>query len=61
MSEGTLGAGSDGISKGIDDKNSPLNPDTLNAYVHSRFYTPQERELVVSWNNSQLFFEKIWP
>ncbi len=50
----------DGISKGIDDKNSPLHVDTLNAYVHSAFYTPQERELIVSWNNSQLFFEEIW-
>lgn len=50
----------DGISKGIDDRNSPLHLDTLNAYVHSSFYTPQERELIVSWNNSQPFFEKIW-
>ena len=49
-----------GIVKGIDDKNSPLCIDTLHLYVHSRFYTPQERELIVSWNNSQLFFEKIW-
>lgn len=51
----------DGIAKGIDDKNSPLNLDTLNNYVHNRFYSPQERDLIVSWNNSQLFFEKIWP
>jgi len=50
----------DGISKGIDDKNSPLYVDTLHNYVHNRFYSPQERELKVSWDNSQLFFESIW-
>jgi hypothetical protein len=50
----------DGISKGIDDKNSPLYVDTLHNYVHNRFFSPQERDLKVSWDNSQLFFESIW-
>lgn len=50
----------DGITKGINDKNSPLNIDTLNSYVHSAFYSPQERELKVSWDNSHLYFETIW-
>lgn len=50
----------DGITKGIGDKNSPLNVDTLNSYVHSAFYSPQERELRVAWDNSRLYFEKIW-
>jgi hypothetical protein len=49
-----------GVSKGIDDKNSPLYVDTLHNYVHNRFYSPQERELKVAWNNAQLFFERIW-
>lgn len=34
----------DGVSKSIHDKNSPLNADTLNNYVHNAFYSPQERE-----------------
>lgn len=50
----------DGVSKGINDKNSPLNIDTLNNYVHNAFYSPQERELKVSWDNSRIYFEKIW-
>lgn len=50
----------DGIRKGIDDRNSPLHVDTLNSYVHSAFYSPQERELKVSWDNARVFFETIW-
>lgn len=50
----------DGIRKGIDDKNSPLHVDTLNSYVHSAFFSPQERELKVSWDNARVFFETIW-
>ena len=51
----------DGVSKGIADPNNPLCVDTLHNYVHNRFYSPQERELKVAWDNAQLFFEKIWP
>ncbi len=51
----------DGLSKGINDRQSPLSMDTFNAYVHNRHYSPMERDLVVSWNNLQVFFEKIWP
>lgn len=50
----------DGVSKGVDNKNSPLFVDTLHNYVHNRFYSPTERDLKVAWNNSQLFFENIW-
>jgi hypothetical protein len=49
-----------GIEKGVDDKNSPLSIDTLHSYVHNRFYSPTERDLKTAWDNSQLFFEKIW-
>ena len=49
-----------GVAKGIDDKNSPLYVETLHLYVHSRFYSPTERELKVAWDNAQLFFEQIW-
>ena len=49
-----------GVIKGIDNKHHPLHIDTLHNYVHSRFYSPTERELKVAWDNSQLFFETIW-
>lgn len=60
IAEGTKKKALDGIRKGIDDKNSPLHVDTLNSYVHSAFYSPQERELKVSWDNARVFFETIW-
>lgn len=50
-----------GVEKGIDDSKSPLYINTLHDYIHNRFYSPQERELKVAWDNSQLFFENIWP
>jgi hypothetical protein len=49
-----------GVERGIDDRNNPLFIEALHDYVHSRFYSPVERELKVAWDNSQLFFEKIW-
>jgi hypothetical protein len=51
----------DGVSKGVNDKNSPLYIGSLNNYVHNRFFSPTERELKVAFDNSQPFFEKIWP
>jgi hypothetical protein len=50
----------DGVTKGIDDPQSPLYVNTLHNYVHNRFYSPTERELKVAWDNSQLYFETIW-
>lgn len=49
-----------GIERGIDDKNNPLFIDTLHNYIHNRFYSPTERDLKVSWDNAQFFFERIW-
>lgn len=49
-----------GVTKAINDSNNPLSVDTLNSYVHSRFYSPTERELKVAWDNAQLYFETIW-
>jgi hypothetical protein len=50
-----------GITKALSDKNNPLHPDTLHAYVHNAFYSPTERDLMVSWDNAQPFFERLWP
>jgi hypothetical protein len=49
-----------GVSKGIDNRNSPLCVETLHNYVHNVFYSPTERDLTVAWDNSQPYFEKIW-
>jgi len=59
--DGTPKKDLDGVSKGIGDQNNPLCAETLNNYVHNRFYSPQERDLKVSWDNAQRFFELIWP
>lgn len=40
---------------------SLIAPETLNAYVHSRWMHPDPLELKISWNNIQLFMERIWP
>jgi hypothetical protein len=50
-----------GILKAVSQKDNPLNVDTLNGYVHNRFFSPTERDLRVAWDNAQPFFEKMWP
>jgi hypothetical protein len=50
----------DGIRRGKDNKDSPLFVDTLHNYVHNRFFSPSERDLRISWDNSAPFFENIW-
>lgn len=50
-----------GLLSAIDDVNNPLNPETLNNYVHNRFFSPTDRHLKTAWDNAQPFFEKIWP
>lgn len=50
-----------GVTKALADRNNPLHPDTLHAYVHNAFYSPTERDLTVAWDNAQPFFERLWP
>ncbi len=61
IANGTPAKHLDGVSKAIDERHNPLNIDTLNNYVHNRFFSPMERDLRVAWDNAQPFFEKIWP
>lgn len=51
----------DGVKRALSDSNHPLSIDLQHAYVHNRYVTPSERDLVVAWDNAQAFFEKIWP
>jgi hypothetical protein len=60
VKQGTREKDLSGVTKGIDDKNNPLSADTLNSYIHNRFYSPTERDLKVAWDNAQLYFENIW-
>ncbi|MGH9437322.1 MAG: hypothetical protein ACRD22_05340 [Terriglobia bacterium] len=50
-----------GVLTALADQHSPFSIDTLNAYIHSRFFTPTERSLTTGWDNAQRFFEMIWP
>lgn len=44
----------------IANKDSLLAPDTLNAYVHSRWMNPEPLQLKLTWLNIQLFVERVW-
>jgi hypothetical protein len=50
-----------GVFAGLADEHHPFSIDTLHAYIHNRFFTPTESNLVTGWNNAQRFFETIWP
>jgi hypothetical protein len=51
----------DGVTRALSDSKHPLSIDLQHAYVHNRYVTPSERDLVLAWDNGQAFFEKIWP
>jgi hypothetical protein len=48
------------IDVAIGNKNSILAPDTLHAYIHSLWMNPDPLQLKLSWNNIQLFIERLW-
>jgi hypothetical protein len=50
-----------GVLAGLRDDQHPFSIDTLHAYIHNRFFTPTESNLVTGWDNAQRFFETIWP
>ncbi|MEX2263485.1 MAG: hypothetical protein WD696_16120 [Bryobacteraceae bacterium] len=50
-----------GVLAGLKDDHHPFAIDTLHAYIHNRFFTPTEGNLVTGWDNAQRFFETIWP
>jgi hypothetical protein len=50
-----------GIQAALNDPNSPFSIESLHAYIHNRFFTPKDTHLVTDWDNTQPFFEKIWP
>ena len=48
------------INAAVSNKNSLLAPDTLNAYVHSSWLNPDPLQLKLTWNNAELFIERLW-
>lgn len=47
-------------------RNAASNPyhlfsvDTFHSYVHNRFHIPSPDELLITWDNMELFVEKLW-
>lgn len=48
------------IRTAISDKGSVLAPETLNAYVHGKWMNPDPELLKITWNNVELFIERLW-
>jgi len=52
------------IAKGVRDQvtipNGVLSMDTLNAYVHNPNYSPIAKNVVIAWDNIQVFMERLW-
>ena len=59
-----LGTMSNDLSKGIraeiNDKNSVLSIESLNAYVHNEFFYPKADNLITGWDNIEKFFIQLW-
>ena len=51
---------SKGIRAEINDKNSVLSIESLNAYVHNEFFYPKADNLIVGWDNIETFFIQLW-
>lgn len=49
-----------GMEFAMNNKNSPLSPETLNSYVHNYRFSPMPDSLISEWDNVQPFFECLW-
>lgn len=49
-----------GIRKAVNNNHDMLSMETFNAYVHNRHLSPISKDLKITWDNIQLFVEKIW-
>ena len=49
-----------GVRALISNRNHVLSIDTLNAYVHNKDYNPTPTDLKTSWDNIQVFIERLW-
>ena len=44
----------------MNDKNSVLSIESLNAYVHNEFFYPKADNLIIGWDNIETFFVLLW-
>lgn len=51
---------SKGIRAEINDRNSVLSIESLNAYVHNEFFYPKADNLIIGWDNIESFFVLLW-
>ena len=51
---------SKGIRSEINDKNSVLSIESLNAYVHNEFFYHKADNLIIGWDNIETFFVLLW-
>ena len=49
-----------GIRSAINLKNDLLGIDTLHAYVHNASFAAIPKNMIITWDNIQLFIEKVW-
>jgi hypothetical protein len=48
------------INTALSDNDSLLAPETLNAYVHSKWMNPDPLRLKLTWSNIEHFVERLW-
>ena len=49
-----------GIRQSLSKKNEIFSTETLNAYVHNKHLNPIPNDLKLTWDNIEIFIEKIW-
>ena len=49
-----------GVRTLIANRNHVLSIDSLNAYVHNKNYNPTSSDLKTTWDNVQVFVERLW-
>lgn len=49
-----------GIRKAVNNNHDVLAMETFNAYIHNRHLSPIPKDLKITWDNIQIFVEKIW-
>ena len=45
----------------ISNRDVLFSTNTLHAYVHNKDFAPRSKDLKQTWDNMQIFFEKMWP
>lgn len=50
----------EGIRTATQGRYNPLSIDSLNGYIHNKHFSPSIDTLITTWDNIQIFMEKIW-